>query len=202
MVHQGPRPLVICGPSGSGKSTLLQRLFAEFPHKFGFSVSHTTRNPREGEVDGQHYHFTTKEAMIAAIARGEFLETAEFSKNMYGTSKASVQAVMGEGKVCVLDIEMQGVKQVKQTDLNPRYVFIMPPSMDELERRLRDRGTETEESLQRRLNTAKAEIEYGKTPGNFDIVVVNHSVDKAYANLREFVLREFGNDKVDGGCSD
>lgn len=85
MVHHGPRPLVICGPSGSGKSTLLQRLFAEFPHKFGFSVSHTTRSPRPGEVDGKHYHFTTKEAMTEAIARGEFIESAEFSQNIYGT---------------------------------------------------------------------------------------------------------------------
>jgi guanylate kinase len=85
MVNQGPQPLVICGPSGSGKSTLLQRLFAEFPDKFGFSVSHTTRSPRPGEVDGKHYHFTTKETMKEAIARGEFIESAEFSKNIYGT---------------------------------------------------------------------------------------------------------------------
>ena len=85
MVHQGPRPLVVCGPSGSGKSTLLQRLFAEYPNMFGFSVSHTTRSPRPGEVDGKHYHFTTREAMTEAVTRGEFLETAEFSKNLYGT---------------------------------------------------------------------------------------------------------------------
>lgn len=85
MVQHGPRSLVLCGPSGSGKSTLLQRLFAEFPHKFGFSVSHTTRNPRPGEVNGKHYHFITKEAMREAIAHGEFIESAEFCKNLYGT---------------------------------------------------------------------------------------------------------------------
>ncbi|XP_023725450.1 guanylate kinase isoform X2 [Cryptotermes secundus] len=202
MVHHGPRPLVICGPSGSGKSTLLQRLFAEFPHKFGFSVSHTTRSPRPGEVDGKHYHFTTKEAMTEAIARGEFIESAEFSQNIYGTSKAAVHAVLSEGKVCVLDIDMQGVKKVKQLDMNPLYIFIMPPSVEELESRLRERGTETAESLQRRLDAAREEIEYGNTPDNFDLVVVNHSLDKAYASLREFVVRELGNDKVDGGCSD
>ena len=88
MVHRGPRPLVLCGPSGSGKSTLLQHLCAEFPHKFGFSVSHTTRSPRPGEIDGEHYHFTTKEAMTEAIAHGEFIESAEFSNNMYGTRYA------------------------------------------------------------------------------------------------------------------
>jgi guanylate kinase len=85
MVHHGPRPLVLFGPSGSGKSTLLQRLCAEFPNTFGFSVSHTTRCPRPGEVDGVHYHFTTKEAMREAIAHGEFIESAEFSNNLYGT---------------------------------------------------------------------------------------------------------------------
>ncbi|XP_021939607.1 guanylate kinase isoform X2 [Zootermopsis nevadensis] len=197
MVQHGPRSLVLCGPSGSGKSTLLQRLFAEFPHKFGFSVSHTTRNPRPGEVNGKHYHFITKEAMREAIAHGEFIESAEFCKNLYGTSKAAVQAVMSEGKVCVLDIDVQGVKQVKQTDLNPHYIFVMPPSIEELECRLRDRGTETEESLQKRLDAAREEIEFGNAPGNFDLVVENNSLDKAYASLREFVAREVVKDKVD-----
>lgn len=85
MVKQGPRPLVICGPSGSGKSTLLKRLFKEFPSTFGFSVSHTTRKPRDGEENGIHYHFVTVEDMQVAIENGEFIETAVFSGNMYGT---------------------------------------------------------------------------------------------------------------------
>lgn len=85
MVQKGPRPLVLCGPSGSGKSTLLKRLLKEFPDKFGFSVSHTTRGPRPGEKDGLHYHFTNKIDMMAAVERGEFIETAIFSGNMYGT---------------------------------------------------------------------------------------------------------------------
>lgn len=113
-----------------------------------------------------------------------------------------MQTVMSEGRVCVLDIDVQGVKRVKETDLNPYYVFIMPPSVEELECRLRDRGTESPESLQRRLDAAKEEIEYGNTPGNFDLVVVNTSVDKAYSSLREFVVRELVKDKVDGGCSE
>lgn len=85
MVQKGPRPLVLCGPSGSGKSTLLKRLLKEFPDKFGFSISHTTRGPRPGEKDGVHYHFTTRDEMIKAIDKGEFLETATFSGNLYGT---------------------------------------------------------------------------------------------------------------------
>lgn len=166
MVKQGPRPLVICGPSGSGKSTLLKKLFKEFPETFGFSVSHTTRKPRPGEENGIHYHFVSVEEMQSAIERNEFLETATFSGNMYGTSKRAVQSVQSMGKVCVLDIEIEGVKQIRNSDLNPLLVFIKPPSIEELERRLRGRNTETEESLQKRLNTAKCEIEYGRFPLN------------------------------------
>ncbi|XP_021708767.1 guanylate kinase isoform X3 [Aedes aegypti] len=191
MVKQGPRPLVICGPSGSGKSTLLKKLFKEFPETFGFSVSHTTRKPRPGEENGVHYHFVSVEEMQAAIENGEFIETAVFSGNMYGTSKKAVENVQQQGKVCVLDIEIEGVKQVRNSDrLNPLLVFVNPPSVAELERRLRGRQTETEESLQKRLNTARVEIEYGSTPGNFDIVVHNNNLKQAYADLRDFIVRE------------
>uniref|UniRef100_U5ETQ0 Guanylate kinase n=1 Tax=Corethrella appendiculata TaxID=1370023 RepID=U5ETQ0_9DIPT len=191
MVKQGPRPLVICGPSGSGKSTLLKKLFKEFPETFGFSVSHTTRKPRPGEENAIHYHFVSVEDMQAAIENGEFIETAVFSGNMYGTSKQSVENVQNQGKVCVLDIEIEGVKQVRNSDrLNPLLVFVEPPSIDELERRLRARNTETDESLKKRLNTAKIEIEYGTTPGNFHIVIHNQNLKQAYTDLRDFILRE------------
>ncbi|XP_060806883.1 guanylate kinase isoform X2 [Amyelois transitella] len=189
MVQKGPRPLVLCGPSGSGKSTLLKRLLKEFPDKFGFSVSHTTRSPRPGEKDGVHYHFTTKDDMVAAIQRGEFLETANFSGNMYGTSKHAVDEVRRTGKICILDIEIEGVKQVKTTDLDPLLVFVMPPSIEELERRLRARNTEHEEALKKRLETAKREIEYGKEPENFHIIILNDNLDKAYTELREFIAQ-------------
>ncbi|XP_035787176.1 guanylate kinase-like isoform X1 [Anopheles albimanus] len=191
MVKQGPRPLVICGPSGSGKSTLLKKLFKEFPDTFGFSVSHTTRKPRPGEENGIHYHFVSVEEMQAAIEKGEFIETAVFSGNMYGTSKKAVENVQHNGKVCVLDIEIEGVKQIRNSErLNPLLVFVNPPSIEELERRLRGRQTETEESLQKRLNTARIEIEYGTTPGNFDVVVQNNTLTQAYDDLRDFIVRE------------
>ncbi|XP_059047028.1 guanylate kinase isoform X2 [Achroia grisella] len=189
MVQKGPRPLVLCGPSGSGKSTLLKRLLKEFPDKFGFSVSHTTRGPRSGEKNGVHYHFTTKPEMTAAIERGEFIENATFSGNMYGTSKQAVADVRRTGKICVLDIEIEGVKQVKTTDLNPLLVFVMPPSIQELERRLRARNTEHEDALKKRLETAIREIEFGQQPGNFHIVILNDNLDKAYAELREFITQ-------------
>ncbi|XP_013176938.1 PREDICTED: guanylate kinase [Papilio xuthus] len=189
MVQKGPRPLVLCGPSGSGKSTLLKRLLKEFPDKFGFSVSHTTRAPRPGEKDGVHYHFTNKDDMLAAIEKGEFLETATFSGNMYGTSKQAVEHVRRTGRICVLDIEMEGVKQVKKTDLDPLLVFVMPPSIEELERRLRARNTEQEDALKKRLETARREIEFGEQPGNFHIIILNDNLDKAYSDLCEFISK-------------
>ncbi|XP_034830851.1 guanylate kinase isoform X1 [Maniola hyperantus] len=189
MVQKGPRPLVLCGPSGSGKSTLLKRLLKEFPDKFGFSVSHTTRGPRPGEKNGVHYHFTTKEDMEAAIERGEFIETATFSGNMYGTSKRAVEDVRRTGKVCILDIEIEGVKQIKRTDLDPLLVFVMPPSIEELERRLRGRNTEDEDALTKRLETARQEIVYGREPGNFHIIIVNAKLTKAYSELRDFIFQ-------------
>ena len=98
------RPLVLCGPSGVGKSTIVAKITKEFPDAFGFSVSHTTRKPREGEVDGVNYHYVEVEAMEKAIENDEFIEHAVFSGNMYGTSKEAVKTVMDQGKICILDI--------------------------------------------------------------------------------------------------
>ena len=185
-----PNPLVLCGPSGSGKSTVMKKLMAEYGEYFGFSVSHTTRNPRPGEEDGKDYHFVDKEKMQQLIDAGEFIENATFSGNNYGTSKASVEDVLNSGKICILDIDVQGVKAVKNTDLTPMFVFIKPPSLETLEERLRARGTETEESLSKRLGAAAAEMEYGETEGNFDTIIVNDDLETAYINLRDFVMPE------------
>ncbi|XP_047529129.1 guanylate kinase isoform X1 [Vanessa atalanta] len=197
MVHKGIRPLVFCGPSGSGKSTLLKRLLKEFPDKFGFSVSHTTRKPRPGEKDGVHYHFTVKDEMVAAVERGEFIETTTFSGNMYGTSKRAIEDVHRTGKTCILDIDIEGVKQIKTTDLEPLLVFVMPPSIEELERRLRARNTEQEDALKKRLEVARKEIEFGQDPRNCHIIIVNDNLIKAYAELREFVVKNVKDDKPD-----
>ncbi|XP_024935531.1 guanylate kinase isoform X4 [Cephus cinctus] len=198
MVQKGPRPLVLCGPSGSGKSTLIKRLFEEFPDTFGFSVSHTTRPPRSGEENGKHYYFTNKEDMQKQIDQGEFIESATFGNNMYGTSKRAVEDVRRTGKICVMDIDTQGVKQIKNSALDPLYVFIKPPSIIELERRLRGRMTETDESLQRRLSVVKTELEYGEQPGNFHLVIENDNLDKAYAKLRDFILAELNRQRQTG----
>eukprot|EP00088_Acartia_fossae_P012745 TRINITY_DN1659_c0_g1_i1.p1 TRINITY_DN1659_c0_g1~~TRINITY_DN1659_c0_g1_i1.p1 ORF type:complete len:195 (+),score=45.36 TRINITY_DN1659_c0_g1_i1:72-656(+) len=183
----GPVPLVVCGPSGAGKSTLLKQMLEKYRQHFGFSVSHTTRKPREGEEDGKAYHFVTKENMEAAIGRGEFIEHAVFAGNMYGTSKAAVETVRSKGLICVLDIDVQGVKSIKQTDLNPNYLFVKPPSIEELEVRLKARGTETDESLTRRLEAAKKDMEYGDTPGNFHLVIINDDLPAAVQKLEDFL---------------
>ncbi|XP_076327983.1 guanylate kinase-like isoform X3 [Tachypleus tridentatus] len=185
------RPLVICGPSGSGKSTLLKFLMDEYGDYFGFSVSHTTRRPRKGEIHGKDYYFVTRDEMEKAIKGGDFIEYVEFSGNMYGTSKNAVKDVQKQGRICILDIEVEGVKNVKKTDLDPRCVFIKPPSMQVLEERLRGRGTETEESIQRRLSKAEGEMKYGDTPGNFDLILVNECVKNTYKYLREFLMKNY-----------
>ncbi|XP_003387740.2 PREDICTED: guanylate kinase-like [Amphimedon queenslandica] len=184
------RPLVVAGPSGSGKSTLIKRLFQEFPNEVDFSVSHTSRKPRSNEVHGREYYFSTREEMELGIKKGEFIETAEYSGNLYGTSKKAVAKVKSLGKVCVLDIDMQGVRSIKETKLNPIYVFIQPPSIEELEKRLRSRQTETEESLRKRLDVAHEEMEYAKKEGSFDHVVVNDELEKAYGELKSIVMKE------------
>lgn len=182
------RPIVFCGPSGSGKSTLLKRLMADFPHAFAFSVSHTTRKPRPGEQSGREYHFVTRDQMIRAIENNEFLESAEFSGNMYGTSKKAVEEVLSSGRICALDVDIQGVKSLKKSHLNPIYCFIKPPSLESLEKRLRERGTETEDSLQKRLSTARIELEYEQNEKNvFDHVIINDELDDAYEKLKEIL---------------
>ncbi|XP_058796707.1 guanylate kinase isoform X3 [Phymastichus coffea] len=190
MLQKGPRPIVFCGPSGSGKSTLIKLLFDEYPDKFGFSVSHTTRKPRPGEENGKHYYFTTKEEMQKQIELGEFIETATFSDNMYGTSKQAIEDVQRAGKICVLDIETEGVKQIKKSSLNPVFIFIKPPSIEELERRLVGRKTESKDAVARRLSSARAEIDFGEIPGNFDLVLENDNIEKTYQKLKDFILSQ------------
>ena len=186
--HETPKPVVVVGPSGVGKGTLLGRLLREHPDRFGFSVSHTTRPPRPGEVDGTHYHFCSKEEMLAAIERGDFIEHAQVHTNLYGTSFSAVEAVVAEGKTCLLDIDVQGAEKVKASHLEARYVFIAPPSHEELERRLRGRGTEAEDKIKVRLQTAFVEMESLKRPGFYDHVVVNDDVERAYSSLASLLL--------------
>ena len=188
------RPVVICGPSGTGKSTIINKLMTDFPDTFGFSVSHTTRKPRAGEIDGVNYHFITKEEFLSGAERGDFIELAEFSGNMYATSKLSIKDIQDEGKICILDLEMKGVKQIKESrEINPLYVFIQPPNISDLENRLRGRKSETEDSLNKRLAAAKSDLDYVSSSNIFDTVIINDEVDKATHQLANFIFRDSEN---------
>eukprot|EP00961_Rhodomonas_salina_P029161 393340-Rhodomonas_salina.1 len=186
----GPKALVIAGPSGVGKGTLIEKLKKDFPTVFGFSVSHTTRGPRPGEEDGVHYHFSTREKMQAEIDEGKFIEYADVHGNFYGTSKASVAAVSNAQKICILDIDVQGCRSVRAAKLPATFCFVAPPSMEELEKRLRGRGTEDEEKITKRLAGAQKEMDAKEEAGLFDHVLVNEDLEGAYAKLKACVEPE------------
>lgn len=181
---------VFSGPSGVGKGTLNAKLFAEFGNQIAFSVSATTRAPREGEIDGKHYFFISKQDFENRIANNDFLEYAQFAGNCYGTPKSYVLSLLEKGKNVLLEIEVQGAMQVKERMPESVSVFILPPSFEELESRLRGRGTETEEKIQARLETAKRELEYASS---YQYQIVNGGdIDEAYRQLREVYLKETG----------
>ncbi|KAG0231874.1 hypothetical protein BGW41_002077 [Actinomortierella wolfii] len=183
------RPIVVTGPSGSGKSTLIQKLFADHPSTFGFSVSHTTRQPRPGEEDGIAYFFVDRSTMEQMIHENKFLEHAEFAGNLYGTSIQTVQDVEKQGKICILDIELNGVRQVKaSSQLHPRFVLIQPKDLTVLEDRLRSRATESEADLQKRLQAARRDWEVAHQPGLFDKIIINDRLEDAYRDLHQYIF--------------
>ncbi|KAL1351292.1 guanylate kinase 1 isoform X1 [Arachis hypogaea] len=187
VIGNAEKPVVISGPSGVGKGTLISMLMKEFPSMFGFSVSHTTRAPRGMEKDGVHYHFTEKSVMEKEIKDGKFLEFASVHGNLYGTSVEAVEVVADAGKRCILDIDVQGARSVRSSSLEAVFIFVCPPSMEELEKRLRDRGTETEEQILKRLRNAAAEIEQGKSSNIFDFILYNDNLEECYEKLKKLL---------------
>ena len=177
------RLFVISGSSGVGKGTLLKLFLAKHP-EFKLSVSCTTRKPREGEENGVNYFFLTKEEFKNHIKNDEFLEWAEFSGNIYGTQKAYVERKLSEGKNLILELDTTGALNVKAKMPNACLIFILPPSFEELEARLRGRHTETEEAIQKRLETVKIEIERSN---QFDYKIINDNLDRALAELESIM---------------
>ena len=186
---------VLTGPSGVGKGTVLKEVRAHKP--LFYSISATTRAPRAGEQDGVHYHFMTRETFRQLAEQGGFLEHAEFSGNCYGTPAAPVDEELQAGRDVLLEIEVQGALQVKQKCPDALLVFVMPPSFEELRRRLTDRGTEDGAMVERRLANAAREMEAAK---HYDYIVVNQTVEDAADQLEQIVcaakhtakyLREF-----------
>jgi guanylate kinase len=182
---------VITGPSGVGKGTLIRGLLEQVP-ELELSVSATTRSPRPGERDGVDYHFLSPEEFAAHVEAGDFVEHAKYSGNMYGTLRSELERRIGAGTPVVLEIEVQGARQVRRSIPEAAAVFIAPPSLDGLRTRLVGRGTDTPEQVDERLATAECELE---ARPEFAHVVVNDRLEDATAQLVEIVRGELPRDQ-------
>jgi guanylate kinase len=180
--------LILSSPSGAGKSTLARRLM-DWDPTMRFSVSATTRAPRPGEVDGREYHFRSRPEFEALVEGGQMLEHAEVFGNLYGSPRAPVEAAMTEGHDTVFDIDWQGGQQIRNSALGRDVVsvFVLPPSIGELERRLRSRGQDDDEVIARRMAKSRDEISHW---AEYDYVIVNHDIDMAFTALTTILTAE------------
>jgi guanylate kinase len=174
---------IVAAPSGAGKSTLVNALLAREPG-IALSISHTTRAPRPGDVDGVQYHFVDRATFERMVARGDFLEHAEVFGNYYGTSRGAVDPTLKAGRDVLLEIDWQGAEQVRRAMPECVSIFILPPSRAELERRLRARATDSEATIEKRLAASREEIAHA---GAFDCIVVNDRFEDAVAALQAIV---------------
>ena len=178
--------IVVSGPSGAGKGTICKALLEKHNDLF-ISVSATTRQPRAGEVDGVNYHFITREDFIKRVEQKDFLEYAEVYGNYYGTPKSKVEEMLDSGKNVILEIDIQGALKVKENFKEGVFIFILPPSMEELKQRIIKRGSETPESLMRRFKSAYQEINY---ISKYNYAVVNDVVDVAVSKIEGIITAE------------
>jgi len=179
-------PFVVAAPSGTGKTTVCRRV-VDLDDRISFSVSHTTRRKREGEVDGRDYFFVDQPEFRRLEAEGEFLEWAEYNAHLYGTSWKSIDRGLAAGRELLLEIEVQGARQVRARRPDARLIFLLPPSMEGLERRLQGRGTDSAEEVRRRLEVANRELE---AIGDFEYAVTNDDLECCVANLLEIIRAE------------
>jgi len=178
--------IVLSGPSGTGKGTVCKALLKKRPD-IALSVSCTTRAPRAGEVHGQHYFFTDREDFERRIADGAFLEYANVFSNFYGTPRGFVEETLAQGRDVLLEIDVQGALQVKESAPDGVFIFLIPPSMEELENRIRSRATETEEKIHERLGKANAEM---SLMDKYDYVIVNDEVDRVVEKIEAILTAE------------
>lgn len=177
--------LIVCtGPSGVGKGTLLQALRQRHPH-LKVSISATTRDPRPGEVDGQDYYFVSRAEFEAMADQGDLLESAEFAGNYYGTPKAPLARQMAAGDWVILEIELEGARQVRHSFPDALKLFVLPPSLEELEHRIRQRGKDDDASIQKRLGRAETEI---AAAAEFDVQIINDDLDLALSQLEAAIF--------------
>lgn len=178
--------IVLSGPSGSGKGTVCQELLHQMPD-LKYSVSATTRSPRPGEINGVHYNFRAREEFETMLAQDELLEWAEFCNNYYGTPRFAVEQAIQEGSDVILEIEIQGAMQIKKRFPQGVFIFIVPPSLEALSKRIHKRGTETKEVIQKRLDTATEELRF---LDEYDYVVINDQVSNAVDKLKSILAAE------------
>ncbi len=199
MSSRSPLSLVVSAPSGTGKTTIIKRLLADDPC-FEFSVSTTTRPQRPDEVEGQSYYFVTDHEFMEMRERGDFVEWALVHGRLYGTSKKEVDRLWASGKTPIFDVDVQGARQLRNAIGDAVYVFIIPPSLDVLKQRLRDRETESPEQLQLRVQNALRELrEYMM----YDYIIVNRVVDESLARLKSIILAELSRTRrMDGIIKD
>ena len=188
--------IIFSGPSGSGKDTVLNKLIAG-REDIKVSVSMTTREKREGEIDGTHYYFVSREYFEKKVSEDKMLENAEYNGNLYGTPKAPVDEMLKSGKAVILEIEVQGAEKIIKLYPDVISIFLMPPSMRVLEERLRGRGTDDEETINHRLVIAREEI---KRAPEYDYVVINDTIENAVAGIETIINAErkktFRNKKI------
>lgn len=189
---QDLKPLVIVGPSGVGKSTLISRLMNSYPGKFSFSVSCTTRNPRAGETNGVQYHFITREEFMDKVNQNDFIEWAEVHTNLYGTSKRVIREMVNDGKICILDIDVQGTKKVVDAGIDVNRIFIMPRNINQVEERLRNRGLDQEETIGVRVRNAQIEIQTAQEHRDlFPEILVNDELETAVSQFLDYIRRSY-----------
>lgn len=179
-------PFVVSAPSGTGKTTVCRSALARDPG-LRFSVSHTTRPLRAGEREGVDYHFVTAEDFRRRVDAGDFLEHAEYNGHLYGTQRSALEEVLERGHDVLLEIEVQGAEQLRRSDLDARFIFLLPPSMEVLEERLRGRGTDADEVVHRRLALADRELAAARF---FDYAVVNDELEDAVLAVQEILAAE------------
>jgi len=180
------RPFVIAAPSGTGKTTVCRALLERDP-RLRFSVSHTTRKPRENECDGIDYHFVDNERFRELVTSDAFLEYAEYGDNLYGTSWEALESPLAEGWDLLVEIEVKGARQFRERRRDACFIFLLPPEMPTLRDRLRDRGTDTEETIAKRLAIAEQELEAIEF---FDYAVVNDDLDTAVGSVLDVIEAE------------